>query len=636
MSVLLRRTALILLILTGAYFLAAPFVVPWLLGREVRQAADETLNGSLSYRHIAFNPVTLLLTVRDVKLLDAAGRPAVNLPTVRLKLSWRSLWAQEILISRLLLERPDVRLAIDEDGKTSLEALVKPTGGADGGAKVHIGELTAQGLSVGIHNHNGHTLDLGPLDLTLKDFATHEGHPVGLERFDFDLGAGRVSAVGTHDRQEGRTEIDLLLSNVPVTAIAGFIPLGDIAPEAGHVTGQVVLTLDDNFTVSADAKIGGLGVKVGSGLLRRIEVPFVDVGGFRFDRATNQIDLALLQLTSGHGFLLREKAAEKIDGDVEDANPDIAVRDLRVHASSLTFEDRTFSPTAVTDISSLDAMLTDFSLGDTIVVGGQVDASTGPNSNLVVAGFMELADELSATVTVQAERLDHALLSPYLNRSLGRPTEAGYAYLNMDYYIAAGEIEGSNQLLFDRWKWGDKDPAFEGEDIPLKKAFNLLERKGGRVELDIPVEGELLDPTFRVEKLVRRATGKAIEKIITAPFRLLGKLIPGGKDDLDYDKVNFEPLSAELGALEKAHLHALSTALKERPNLKLRIDGKAAEDEGGDARSLLKLATMRADAVYRFLLIDGIEPTRLVKTVLPSFDVAKGKKPRVKLDIVKD
>jgi len=645
-----RRILVILLVLTGVYFIASPFVVPWYVQKKVRVVFAERVDGTVSFSHIAFNPISLTLLVRDVNVEDAAGKPVLKMDAAHLNMSWRTIWSGRLHLQSVILENPALDMAIDEAGRTSLEAMIKPASGeGSGGGNVRIDKLATKGLTVVLLNHTGHEVSVGPLDLALDGFSTAEGHAIGFKEFTFALGGGKVTATGELGRSPLSAELKLDFKRVPLKAIMGFIPLDDLTVTGGLATGPATLSLADDLTLKGDFSVADFAAETERSLVRRIQVPYANLTGFEYDRASDQVSLDALRLNGGVAEIVRASAAENATEAEDQAGTGLLINQALLSGGKLVFEDRTFETPPVITIDGIGAVISDFRMTEALEFAFQGDGYLGQNSPVRTAGYFDIRDTVGATVSLEINKLDHSVLQPYLYRTLGRASSAGQAYLQFDYYIEDNQLDGTNSFLFDRWEWGDKNPDYEGESIPLKKAFDLLEGKGGRVEMEIPVDGEYLDPNFRVDGLVRRATNKFVGNLITTPFRLIGKLIPGGKkDDIDLDKVRFEPSSAELAPLEKARLTALATALNERPKIRLQIDGVAVEGvdlapteptEGEvpvNQQGLTKLANMRADAVYQYLVAEGVAPNRLVKVVLPLMEKPDGKKPIVRLELLKD
>jgi len=105
----------------------------------------------------------------------------------------------------------------------------------------------------------------------------------------------------------------------------------------------------------------------------------------------------------------------------------------------------------------------------------------------------------------------------------------------------------------------------------VRLAIALLKDSSGKIVLDVPVQGSLDDPKFRVGKVVMRVIVNILEKVATSPFSLLGAVFGGGGDELSYQ--DFAPGSTDLSPGDLKKLDSLSKALAARPALELEISG---------------------------------------------------------------
>ncbi len=122
--------------------------------------------------------------------------------------------------------------------------------------------------------------------------------------------------------------------------------------------------------------------------------------------------------------------------------------------------------------------------------------------------------------------------------------------------------------------------------LPVRLAIAILKDRDGKIVLDVPIEGSLDDPKFRIGKVVQRAIVNILEKVATSPFSLLGALFGGGGEELGYQ--DFAAGSAELTADDTKKLDSLAKGLYERPGLSLEIAGSI--DPDGDREGLQRAA----------------------------------------------
>ena len=161
--------------------------------------------------------------------------------------------------------------------------------------------------------------------------------------------------------------------------------------------------------------------------------------------------------------------------------------------------------------------------------------------------------------------------SPYSGKFAGYRIAQGKLNLDLAYDIAGRSLKSKNVITLDRFTFGDKVESPDATHLPVRLAIALLKDRNGQILLDVPVEGSLDDPKFRVGKVVWHTVLNILEKAATSPFSLLGALVGGGGEELSYQ--DFAPGSAGLSPASEKKLDSLAKALYERPGLQLEIAG---------------------------------------------------------------
>jgi hypothetical protein len=123
--------------------------------------------------------------------------------------------------------------------------------------------------------------------------------------------------------------------------------------------------------------------------------------------------------------------------------------------------------------------------------------------------------------------------------------------------------------------------------------------------MDLPVSGNLDDPEFSYGKIIWKAIVNVLTKVVTAPFRALGRLMGISSDKLDV--VEFDFGAATLLPPEQEKLKEIGQALIKRPALTLSIS--PAYDPKNDTLAIQEMRIRRDVAQRMGLNIDpGQEP----------------------------
>lgn len=175
-------------------------------------------------------------------------------------------------------------------------------------------------------------------------------------------------------------------------------------------------------------------------------------------------------------------------------------------------------------------------------------------------------------------------LSPYMVKFAGREIADGRLDVDLSWSIRDARLEANNRMVINGLRLGDRVESPDAMRLPLSLAVALLTDSQGRINLEVPVSGDLNDPQFRYAPLVFRALGNVLTRIASAPFRFLGSLLGIDAGEADLEFVGFVAGDADLRGPEAQDLAMLSEALAQRPELALQVG--AAFDEARDGRAM--------------------------------------------------
>jgi hypothetical protein len=150
--------------------------------------------------------------------------------------------------------------------------------------------------------------------------------------------------------------------------------------------------------------------------------------------------------------------------------------------------------------------------------------------------------------------------------------------------------------------------------LPLDLAIALLEDSNGIIDLDLPISGSLDDPKFSYGKIIWKAIVNVLTKLVTAPFRALGKLLGISSEKLE--ALDFDFGAATLLPPEKEKLKNLGQALAKRPALGATVE--PGYEVKGDARAIQELWIRRDVANQMGLKIEAEKEPGPVDTTNPS------------------
>ena len=261
----------------------------------------------------------------------------------------------------------------------------------------------------------------------------------------------------------------------------------------------------------------------------------------------------------------------------------ISIHAIVLTNSTIDFSDLSLKPNVNLLLQSVNGSVSDLSseqLQHAVVNLSARMQGTGPVT--ITGNINPLNGSLTNDLAISVKDMDLTQTSPYSGKFAGYGIEEGKLNLDLSYHLVGKKLTAKNVITLDRFTFGDKVNSPEATHLPVRLAVALLKDREGKIVLDVPVEGSLDDPKFRIGKVVTRALENILEKVATSPFSLLGAAFGSGGEELGWQ--DFAAGSAELTDADKKKLDSLAKALYARPALKLEIAGSI--DPEGDREGL--------------------------------------------------
>lgn len=454
------------------------------------------------------------------------------------------------------------------------------------------------------------------LHFSLKDFTLAEGATMPLQLALDWLPAGAVRLNGSVSLRPAAADVQIELDGFSLPPLnpyleeqftarlaQGLVSLGGRAQVATLPGGEPAVTFSgqawlERFALVEGAEpreIGGFsdlvvsGIEVATAPRLVVRVAEVNLASPKVavvlnpDRTLNLAQLARKPRagegvsaapapTSAPEVKFAGPVAEAADPPEKEDRPEMEVGRVVVSGGQFTFRDESIAPRVELAVAEFGGTIA--GLSSTHPGRGEVDLTgkvgTAP---LAIAGRLDvLAADPSVDLKVDFMGVDLRPLSPYSARYAGYDLARGRLTLDVRARLEARQLDTANVVTLDDFTFGAATNSPEATKLPVRLGLALLKDRQGVAVIDLPVRGHLDDPEFRIGRVVGRVFGNLLTKAATAPFALLGALIPGGGgEDLGWqDFVAGESTITEEGARK---LEALAKALNERPSLMLAVSG---------------------------------------------------------------
>ena len=273
------------------------------------------------------------------------------------------------------------------------------------------------------------------------------------------------------------------------------------------------------------------------------------------------------------------------------------IRRVRFQNAKLDFTDLSLRPQFGAKIYELSGLITGLSskadARSQIELDGRVDDYGLARIRGQLNPFVP-AD--NTDVNVVFKNVDMVSASPYSMKFAGYKIAQGKISLDLQYKVRNSQLEGNNQIVLDNLTLGERIDSPDAIKLPLELALAILKDSNGRIDLGVPVSGDMSDPQFSYGSLVWKAIGNILSKVALSPFRALGNLFGVSGDKLD--AVDFDAGSDTVLPPEREKLRQVAKILEAKPQLKLSVPGQYNEAADGAAlrtQALRRLVVTRAE-----------------------------------------
>ena len=206
-----------------------------------------------------------------------------------------------------------------------------------------------------------------------------------------------------------------------------------------------------------------------------------------------------------------------------------------------------------------------------------LDGAVQPSGTAQVRGRLNplaAAPQLDLGVAFQGFHMP--VLTPYTGQFIGREVDKGRMSLDLRYKLDGKHLVGENKMVLDQFELGKKVESPEATRLPVGLAIAILKDREGKIDLDLPVEGDVDDPKFRIGRVILQFIMRLLTKIATSPFALLGAVFGGDPDQLSH--VDFAVGASEMAEDQQQSLAKLAEVLGKRPQLRLEVRGRSDAD----------------------------------------------------------
>lgn len=560
------------------------------------------------------------------------GRPLARLASLDVSETSIDLAKQQVIVGKIRSEKLETWAALERDGQldwqklfASQPAKATPKEKAEpAAAEPSAEEKAAKEPSkpwqvllkdVQLRNYQVHladrsqkepvALDVGPLNADLQNFDSLNQSPFTL-KLDTGVGKqGKLQAAGQVNLAPVTAKLDVSTRDIDLRVAQAYIsPFIRLELRSGMLSSDLKVDLKSTeplaFSVGGKAQVSQLHTLDTIKNRDFVKWQQLDLSGLSYvhgdalsidkvallqpyarfiineDRTTNVDDLLIPQPASAPATSQTKPATASTDKPLG-----IRIGGIDINDGSANFADLTLTPNFATAIQQLNGQIGTIDnrkpAPAKVDVKGKVDRYAPVTIKGALNPFNPLA---SLDIATSFKRVELTTLTPYSGKFAGFRIRKGRLNLDLHYLITNGQLKAENKVVVEQLQLGEKVDSPDAVDLPIRLAVALLKDTEGKISIELPVTGDLNNPQFSVMPIIWQTLRNLVLRAAQAPFKFIGGLIAGGGAE-DLGNVAFAPGSSDLSADAQSALDKLASALKERPELRLEIEGTSAQSSDG-------------------------------------------------------
>lgn len=425
--------------------------------------------------------------------------------------------------------------------------------------------------------------------------------------FEFENGGDFTLKMG-YDLQAGKYKMDLKICNLGLEILKPYLlDMVKISDFAGNLTttlkveGSIEHILD--LTVMGSLQLDKLTAKgMKNEHVASVEQILVDVNNIDLKKNLYHLNnmtisglnvdylvepeystLALFSDTTPNDTIENSyddnQVAQSTDVEVElDTNivvepsqltkANLIIERFEVKSSTITYTDRTLKQEFALPIRNINIVSSQFALNKKSSV--QLSAIVGEGGILEALWHGKVSDFSTQDITLNIKDLRMGDFSPYCVHFTAHPILDGLLNFKSENSIVENMLHSNNYLQMYNCKVDKKIKDLEPEfKIPLRAALYVLTDRKGRVDIELPVEGNIASPQFSFKKAIMKVLTNFLVKVVTSPINFIVNATEENQSIFANMELPME--TTEFSAADYAKLNNIMEFMKEKEQMNLNV-----------------------------------------------------------------
>ena len=556
------------------------------------------------------------LKLRDIAIAPkgvAGAQPWISLPSVELTGTSLSLADRKLKIDRVVLDNAKLDVWRETNGEINLPLLfvpraatvsvaAAPVAAAASGPNwsLSVGTVEVRAASVEVEDRMmqpAAKFSLAPVGVSLSGYSTEPGGELELDATMTVGGKGRVAVNGDVHLTPMSANLTLDVGDLELSALQPYVAAStemqltsgqfstkgklDFAATpakgkpalqyAGEITVTNLATLDpsgQDFIKWERLRLVGVDYSQTPDRLAIGRVEALRPYGRVIITADQNFNVALV-LRPPHAA---QDGAQQQTGAAAPAPKEtmpMRIGSVLIEDGSANFADFSIQPNFAAGLVALNGTVTGLSSAPDSRAEIKLTGNVDRYAPVDITGRVNLLAAVAYTdIALNFRNMELTTFNPYSGKYAGYNITKGKLTTELKYKVENRKLDAQHHIVLDQLEFGAATNSKDAVPLPVRLAVALLKDRDGVIDLNVPVNGSMDDPKFRVGPIVWQAFVNLLSKIVTAPFAALGRLFGGG-EELAY--IDFPAGSASLAPEQQEKLAKLAKGMSARPQLRLDI-----------------------------------------------------------------
>ena len=242
---------------------------------------------------------------------------------------------------------------------------------------------------------------------------------------------------------------------------------------------------------------------------------------------------------------------------------------LDIADCSFTFNDHTLTKPFTFPMTHISVQADSVTLSGTNHIVMKMDMGQGGNAFLNWKGKLDDISNLMLTLSIK--NVDLRGFDPYCLDYFAYPIRKGILAFTSVNVINNNMLEGRNTADAFRFELENKRKELQPEyNLPMKTALYLIKDKDDKINMELPVKGNITSPEFSYRKLIFKTLTNLLVKIAVSPVTFMANSLR-----LSPDKLQSIPLEAcqwEFTSEQFSTLNDLAKIIQSKPAMTLVLE----------------------------------------------------------------